>query len=66
MAWKTPWVTSSSFFTSLLYIERQMEIACSFGCSGDDGEGDAVSEEDDLVMHGSSKAGGAFSSRDGW
>lgn len=53
MAWKTPWVTLSSFLTSLLYVERGMEIACSFG-----EDGAAVSEEVDLVMHGSSRAEG--------
>ena len=61
MAWKTPWAALSSFFTSLLYVDRRMEISCSIvGCSGSGDDGAAVSEEVDLVMHGS------FSSGDGW
>lgn len=51
MAWKTPWVNVSLFFTSHGYVERRMEIAGSFGISGDDGA--AVSEEGDSVMVGS-------------
>ncbi len=59
MACKTPWVTLSLLFTSLLKLERRM-IAF---CFGDDGAA-VVSEEVDLLRLGGSSKGFAFTTTD--
>ena len=52
MTCKTPWVTLSLLFTSLLKLERRM-IAF---CFGDDGAAADVSEEVDLLRLGGSSS----------